>query len=38
MPLSAELFAERGYNAVSVRDLAAAGGITVPTLYWYISN
>jgi AcrR family transcriptional regulator len=36
--LAAEMFAERGYDAVSVRDLAAAAGITVPTLYWYIGN
>src|SRR5689334_10141764 len=38
MHMAAELFAERGYDAVSVRDLAAAAGITVPTLYWYIGN
>jgi AcrR family transcriptional regulator len=36
--LAAEMFAERGYDAISVRDLATAAGITVPTLYWYIGN
>ncbi|MSQ29901.1 MAG: TetR/AcrR family transcriptional regulator [Dehalococcoidia bacterium] len=37
--LAAELFLERGFDAVSVRELAeAAGGVTLPTLYWYIGS
>lgn len=36
--LAAELFLERGFDAVSVRELAEAAGVTLPTLYWYIGS
>jgi AcrR family transcriptional regulator len=36
--LSAKLFSERGYEAVSVRDIADAVGLTMPSLYRYIGN
>jgi AcrR family transcriptional regulator len=36
--IAADLFRQRGYDGVSVRDLAQAAGITVPTLYWYIGS
>lgn len=36
--LAAELFLEHGFDAVSVRDLAEAAGVTLPTLYWYIGS
>jgi AcrR family transcriptional regulator len=36
--LSAKLFRARGYETVTVRDLAEAAGITVPSLYRYIGS
>ncbi len=33
-----ELFAERGYSAVTMDDVAAAAGITKPLLYNYFGN
>lgn len=36
--IAADLFQQRGYDGVSVRDIAHAAGITVPTLYWYIGS
>jgi AcrR family transcriptional regulator len=36
--LSAKMFSERGYEAVSVRDIAEAVGLTMPSLYRYIGN
>jgi AcrR family transcriptional regulator len=38
LQLSAKLFRERGYEAVSVRDIADAVGLTMPSLYRYIGN
>lgn len=38
LQLSARLFSERGYEIVSVRDIADAVGITVPSLYRYIGS
>lgn len=35
---AATLFAERGYNATSVRDIVARAGCTKPTLYYYFKN
>lgn len=32
------LFAARGYNATSVRDIVEAAGCTKPTLYYYFKN
>lgn len=32
------LFAERGYNATSVRELVEAAGCTKPALYYYFDN
>jgi TetR/AcrR family transcriptional regulator len=33
-----ELFAERGYDAVGVQEIAAAAGVTKPTLYHYFGS
>ena len=33
-----QLFAERGYDAVGVQDIAVASGITKPTLYHYFGS
>ncbi len=33
-----ELFSSRGYDAVGVQEIAAAAGITKPTLYHYFGN
>ena len=35
---AARLFTERGYDAVTVREIAAAAGITQPTLYRYFGS
>ena len=35
---SLKLFSEKGYEGVSVSELAAAAGITKPTLYYYFGN
>ncbi|MCF6228265.1 MAG: TetR/AcrR family transcriptional regulator [Planctomycetes bacterium] len=32
------LFAERGYDAVSVREIVEAAGVKKPTLYYYFEN
>src|SRR5262245_13221014 len=36
--IAARLFNERGYDAVSIRDLAQAAGVSLGTLYWYMDN
>lgn len=33
-----DLFAERGYDAVGVQDIALASGVTKPTLYHYFGS
>lgn len=33
-----ELFAQRGYDATGVQDVAAAAGVTKPTLYHYFGS
>lgn len=35
---AAELFAQRGYNATSVREVVEAAGCKKPTLYYYFDN
>lgn len=35
---AARLFATRGYGATTVEDIAAAAGISVPTLYAYVAS
>jgi AcrR family transcriptional regulator len=35
---AARLFAERGYDAVSVREIVEAAGVTKPALYYYFGN
>lgn len=35
---AAALFAERGYGATTVEDIARAAGITVPTFYAYVPS
>lgn len=35
---AASLFAERGYNATSVREVVEAAGCKKPTLYYYFGN
>lgn len=35
---AAELFAERGYDAVSVREIVEAAGITKPALYYHFGS
>jgi TetR/AcrR family transcriptional regulator len=35
---AAELFAARGYNATSVREVVERAGCTKPTLYYYFQN
>jgi AcrR family transcriptional regulator len=35
---AARLFAERGYDATSVREIVAAAGITKPTLYYHFGS
>ena len=32
---AARLFAERGYDATSVREIVEAAGVAKPTLYYY---
>jgi TetR/AcrR family transcriptional regulator len=36
--IAAELFAERGVEATSLADIAAAAGMTTPALYHYFAN
>lgn len=35
---AARLFAERGYDATSVREIVAAAGVTKPTLYYHFGS
>jgi TetR/AcrR family transcriptional regulator len=35
---AARLFAERGYDATSVREIVEAAGVTKPTLYYYFAS
>ncbi|MCC6463973.1 MAG: TetR/AcrR family transcriptional regulator [Planctomycetes bacterium] len=35
---AADLFAERGFDAVSVREIVAAAGLTKPALYYHFGN
>ena len=35
---AARLFAERGFDATSVREIAAAAGVTKPTLYYHFGS
>jgi AcrR family transcriptional regulator len=35
---AARLFAERGYDATSVREIVEAAGVTKPTLYYYFHS
>jgi AcrR family transcriptional regulator len=36
--VAARLFAERGYDATSVREIVAAAGVAKPTLYYYFRS
>ncbi len=33
-----KLFADRGYDGTSIRDIAAAAGVTVPNIYYYFKD
>src|SRR5215510_9529098 len=35
---AAKLFAERGYDATSVREIVEAAGVAKPTLYYYFRS
>jgi TetR/AcrR family transcriptional regulator len=35
---AAKLFAERGYNGVSMRELSESTGLSKPTIYYYFGN
>ena len=35
---AAELFAQKGFAATSIREIAAAAGVTKPTLYYHFEN
>jgi AcrR family transcriptional regulator len=35
---AAELFAERGYDAASIREICARARVTRPSLYWHFGN
>lgn len=35
---AAELFAEKGFAATSIREIAEAAGVTKPTLYYYFGS
>jgi TetR/AcrR family transcriptional regulator len=35
---AAKLFAERGYNGVSMRELSETTGLSKPTIYYYFGN
>jgi AcrR family transcriptional regulator len=36
--VAARLFAERGYDATSIREIVSAAGVAKPTLYYYFRN
>src|SRR5215471_7397882 len=36
--VAARLFAERGYEATSVREIVEAAGVTKPTLYYHFKS
>ena len=36
--VAARLFAERGFDATSVREIAEASGVTKPTLYYHFGS
>src|ERR1700733_1012410 len=36
--VAAKLFAERGYDATSVREIVEAAGVAKPTLYYYFRS
>src|SRR5437763_7281448 len=36
--VAARLFAERGYDATSVREIVEAAGVTKPTLYYHFGS
>ncbi len=36
--VSAKLFAEKGYNGVSMREISENSGVTKPTIYYYFEN
>jgi len=36
--VSARLFAEKGYNGVSMREISEHSGVTKPTIYYYFQN
>jgi AcrR family transcriptional regulator/predicted DNA-binding transcriptional regulator AlpA len=38
MSIAARVFAEKGYYATTIADLAQAAGIAKGTIYWYFSN
>ena len=38
LKVAARLFAERGYDATSVREIVAAAGVTKPTLYYHFGS
>jgi AcrR family transcriptional regulator/predicted DNA-binding transcriptional regulator AlpA len=38
MIVSADVFAEKGYYATTINDLARAAGIAKGTIYWYFKN
>jgi AcrR family transcriptional regulator len=38
MKSSMKLFADKGFDGTSMRDIAKAVGITLPTIYYYFSN
>src|SRR5450830_722427 len=38
MDAASEVFAEKGYYATTVADLAAMGGVAKGTIYWYFDN
>jgi AcrR family transcriptional regulator/predicted DNA-binding transcriptional regulator AlpA len=38
MAVASKVFAERGYYATTISDIAVAAGIAKGTIYWYFSN
>ena len=35
---SIKIFSDKGFDGTSMRDIAKAGGITLPTIYYYFGN